>query len=134
MQNFGSSVQRLGFLTPAELPVSMASSRFEYFRLGRWPNCGKAWHPCSLHLDNLIARNLLDDRVQNFIMPLPWLKTTNPPLILWQKTTLIPGIYVIDSPNSFFFAPDNLQQLMLERQAPTHLFFKTAKQKGLSQR
>jgi len=54
-------------------------------------------------------------------------------LILWQKTTLIPGIYVIDSPNSFF-APDNLQQLMLEHEAPTHLFFKTAKQKVLSQR
>ena len=27
MQNFGSSVQGVGFLTPAELPVSMASSR-----------------------------------------------------------------------------------------------------------
>ena len=41
MQNFGSSVQRLGFLRPAELPVSMASSRCEYFRLGRCPTVAK---------------------------------------------------------------------------------------------
>ncbi len=75
----------------------MASSRFEYFKLNRWGRRSEAWHPCGRHLDNMIARNLLDDTVQNFIMPLPWLKTTNPPLLLWQKIKLMPGIYVIDS-------------------------------------